>query len=114
MAVALTSDHVGTNPTVTSEWPALTSDLLVRKVVALTSMQELILHQNGQHSHLTYSSERHALTYDLVGTKSYTLIKMAPSPRMSYLVTDQVPPLSRRVAVALTSNLLIIMASTHI
>ena len=35
-AIALTSDHVGTNPTVTSEWLALTSDLLVRKEVALT------------------------------------------------------------------------------
>ena len=25
--IALTSDHVGTNPTVTSEWPALISDM---------------------------------------------------------------------------------------
>ena len=36
--VALTYDHVGPHPTVTSEWPALTSDLLVGTVVALTSM----------------------------------------------------------------------------
>ena len=27
MVVALTSNHVGTNPTVTSEWPSLTSDM---------------------------------------------------------------------------------------
>ena len=67
-----------------------------------------------QHLHLTYSSEGHALTSDLVGTESYTLVRMAPSPRLSYLVTDQVPPLSRRAAVALTSILLDRMASTHI
>ena len=47
-----------------------------------------------QHLHLTYSSEGHALTSDLVGTESYTLVKMAPSPRMSYLVMDQVYSLS--------------------
>ena len=35
---------------------------------------------------------------------------MAPSPRLSYLVTDQVPPFSRRMAVALTSDLLVKMA----
>ena len=78
---------------------SLTSDLLARM---------------AQHLHLTYSLEGHALTSDLVGTKSYTLIRMAPSLGVSYLVTDQVPPLSWRVAVALTSDLLIRMASTHI
>ena len=67
-----------------------------------------------QHLHLTYSSEGHALTSDLAGTKSYTLVRMAPSPRLSYLVTNQAPPLSLRVAVALTSVLLDRMASTHI
>ena len=36
--VALISNHIGPNPIVTSEWPTLTSDLLVRKAVALTSM----------------------------------------------------------------------------
>ena len=66
------------------------------------------------HLHLTYSSETHALTSNQVGTKSYTLIKMPPSLRLSYLVTNQVPPLSQRVAVALTSDLLVRMASTHI
>ena len=45
-----------------------------------------------QHLHLTYSSERHALTSELVGTKSYILARMAPSPKLSYLVIDQVPP----------------------
>ena len=35
-AVALTSDHVGPHPTVTSKWTAFTSDLLIRKAVALT------------------------------------------------------------------------------
>ena len=70
---------------------------------------------------MTYLSEWHALTYDLVGTKSYTLIIMAPSPRLSYLVTDQVPPFSRRMAVALIPDLvgnksytLTRMACTHI
>ena len=58
-----------------------------------------------QHLHVTYLSERHALTSDLVGTKSYTLIRMALSPRLSYLVTDQVPPFSRRMAVAFISDL---------
>ena len=37
-ALALISNHVGPNPTVRSEWPTLTSDLLVKKAVALTSM----------------------------------------------------------------------------
>ena len=32
---------------------------------------------------------------------------MAPSPKLSYLVTDQVPPFSWRMEVALTSNLLV-------
>ena len=35
---------------------------------------------------------------------------MVPSPRLSYLVTDQVPPSSQRMVVALTSDLLIKMA----
>ena len=54
---------------------------------------------------MTYSLERNALTSDLVGTKSYTLIRMAPGPRLGYLVTDQVPPFSWRMAIALTSDL---------
>ena len=57
-----------------------------------------------QHLHLTYSSERYALTYDLVGTKSYTIVRMAPSPRLSYLVTDRVPPFPRRMAISLISD----------
>ena len=80
-------------------------------------------HNDGKalHLHLTWYepnptplSEGHVLTSELVGTKSYTLIRMAPSPRLSYLVMDQVPPLSWRVAVALTSVLLDRMANTHI
>ena len=78
--------------TYSSEWPALTSDLLVRKAC----------------------TERNALTFDLVGIKSYPLIRITPNPRLGHLVMDQVPPLSWRVAVALTSDLLIRMASTHI
>ena len=66
------------------------------------------------HLHMTYSSKGHALTSDLVGTESYTLIRMAPSTKLSYLVTDQVPPLSRRVVVSLTSVLLDRMANTQI
>ena len=73
------------------------------------------------HLHLTYSSEGHALTSDLVGSKSYTLVRMAPSPILSYLVTDQAPSFSRRMAVSLISDLvgtksytLIRMACTHI
>ena len=73
------------------------------------------------HLYLTYSSEGHALTSDLVGTESYTLIRMAPSPRLSYLVTNQVLPFSRRMAVALIYDLvgnksytLARMACTHI
>ena len=37
-------------------------------------------------------TEWNALTSDLEGTKSSTLVRKAPSPRLSYLVTDQVPP----------------------
>ena len=70
--------------------------------------------QNIQGTNPSACSKRCALTSDLVGTKSYTLAIMAPNPRLSYLVTDQAPPLSRRVAVALTSILLDRMANTHI
>ena len=37
-AIILIFDHIGPNPIVTSEWPALTSDLLVKKAVALISV----------------------------------------------------------------------------
>ena len=57
--------------------------------------------------------EGHALTSDLV--VNYNHIRMAPSPpRLSYLVTDQEPPFSSRMAVTLTSDLLVEMANTHI
>ena len=58
--------------------------------------------------------EWNALTSDLEGTKSSTLVRKAPSPRLSYLVTDQAPPLSQRVVIALTSVLIDRMANTHI
>ena len=35
------------------------------------------------------------------GTESSHHDRMAPSPRLSYLVMDQVPPFSRRMVVAL-------------
>ena len=83
------------------------SNMHIQKGPALTSdtCKEPIQHACSKGS---------ALTSNLVGTKSYTLVKIAPSPRLSYLVTDQVPPLSQRVVVALTSDLLVRMASTHI
>ena len=61
------------------------SNMHIQKVPTLTSntCEEPIQH---------VCSKGRALTYDLVGTKSYTLVRMAPSPRLSYLVTDQVPP----------------------
>ena len=74
----------------------------------------LQLHLTWYEPNPTPSSEGHALTSDLVGIKSYTLVRMAPSPRLSYLVTNQVPPLSQGVEVSLTPDLLIRMASTHI
>ena len=46
--------------------------------------------------------------------QSYISIRMAPSPRLSYLVTNQAPPFSQRMVVALTSDLLVRMANTHI
>ena len=58
--------------------------------------------------------EWHALTSELEVTKSSTLIRKAPNPKLSYLVMDQVPPLSQRVEISLTSVLLDRMASTHI
>ena len=82
------------------------------------------IHHNEErflHLHLTYSSEGHALTSDLVGNESYTLVKMAPSPRLSYQVINQVPPFYQRMVVSLISNLvgtksytLIRIACTHI
>ena len=85
-------------------------------------------HQKGLHSHLTWKelnpltmTECPALTSNMEGTKSSHHDRMAPSPRLSYLVTDQVPPFSQRMAVALVSGLvgnkpytLTIMAFTHI
>ena len=57
MVVALTSDHVGTNPTVTSEWPALTSDMEGNNPLTMTEWQHPLYvikwehifqsHQNG-------------------------------------------------------------------
>ena len=81
-----------------------------------------------QHLYLTWketspppSPERLALTSDLEGTKSSTLSRKALNPKLSYLVTDQVPPFSQRMAVALISDLvgnksytLARMACTHI
>ena len=105
----------GTNPTCTSS-KALhlylaharnQSNMHIQKGPTLTSdtCEEPIQHA---------CSKGRALTSDLVGTKSYTLVRMAPSPRLSYLVTDQAPPFSRRMAVSLTYILLDRMASTHI
>ena len=77
--------------------------------------------QKGLHSHLTWKElnpltmiEWPGLTSDMEGTEYSHHDRMAPSPRLSYLVMNQVPPLSQRVAVALTSFLLNRMASTHI
>ena len=60
----------------------------VQKGPVLTSntCEELIQHA---------CSEGHALTSDLVRTKSYTLARMAPGTRLSYLVMDHVPALSQ-------------------
>ena len=62
-----------------------------------------------------------ALTSHMEGTKFSDHDRMAPSPRLSYLVMDQVPPFSQRMAVALISDLvgnksytLTRMACTHI
>ena len=73
--------------------PALTSDLLIKKELPTLTSNHVGAYNHIrkaqhdrtllssvkriQHLHLTYSSERHALTSDLVGTKSYTLIRMA-------------------------------------
>ena len=87
--------------------------------------------QNGyesQHSYLTWKElnpltmiEWPTLTSDMEGTKSSHHERMAPSPILSYLVTDQVPPFSWRMAVAIISDLvgnksytLARMACTHI
>ena len=67
-AVALISNHVGPNPTVTSEWPTLTSYLLVRKVVALIS--------NHIGPNPTVTSEWPALTSDLLIRKAVALTSM--------------------------------------
>ena len=74
---------------------------------ALTSIQT--------RTHPITVMERLALTSDPTRTHLRSHIRMAPSPpRLSYMVTDHAPPLSRRVAIALTSVLLDRMASTHI
>ena len=46
--------------------------------------------------------------------QSYHHIRMASSPRLSYLVTNQVPPFFRRMVVSLTYVLLDRMANTYI
>ncbi len=74
---------------------------------ALTSIQT--------RTHPITVMERLALTSDPTRTHLRSHIRMAPSPpRLSYMVTDHAPPLSRRVAISLTSVLLDRMASTHI
>ena len=62
-----------------------------------------------------------ALTSDMEGTKSSHHDRMAPSSRLNYLVTDQVPPFSQRMAISLISYVvgnksytLTRMACTHI
>ena len=86
------------------------------------------IYKRLQHLYLTWketspppSPERLALTSDLEGTESSHHDKMAPSPRLSYLVMDQVPPFSWRMEVALISDLvgnksytIARMACTHI
>ena len=53
-----------------------------------------------------------ALTSNHEGTHPSNHIRMAPSPQLRYLVTDQASNL--RMEVALISDLLIGMANTHI
>ena len=62
-----------------------------------------------------------ALTSNLEGTKSSTLTRKAPSPRLSYLVMDQVPPFFWRMEISLIFDLvgtksytIAGMACTHI
>ena len=46
-----------------------------------------------------------SLTSAMEGIESSHHDRMAPIPRLSYLVMDQVPPFSQRMAVALISDL---------
>ena len=74
MTIALISDHVGTNPTVTSKWPTLTSDMEGNNPLTMTEWQYPLYlikwahipqsHQNGHalisdhvRTHLTVISE---------------------------------------------------------
>ena len=87
--VALTSDHVGTNPIVTSEWPALTSTMEASNPLTMIEWKYPL--------HLTYSSELLTLTFDLLVRKAVALTfdHVGPHP----IVTLKWP--------ALTSDLLV-------
>ena len=100
------------NPLTMTEWPTLTFDMegiesshhdrMARTYIWHGRNWILSPWHNGPHLHLTWKelnpltmTEWPTLTYDLEGTKSSTLIRKAPNPRLSYLVTNQVSPLSR-------------------
>ena len=72
MAIALISDHVGTNPTVTSKWPALISDM--------EGTESSNHDRMAQPLHMTCFLEWFwisSLIYDMEGTKSYHQDRMA-------------------------------------
>ena len=53
---------------------------------------------------MTYSSEWHALTSDLVGTNPTVTSEWPPVPDLDFLVTNQVPPFSQSIESTLISD----------
>ena len=78
-------DHAGTNPTITSEW-----------------LSTYIWHARNQSYHHDRMAQHLHMTME--GTNPLTMSEWLSVPNWGFLVTDQVPPFSHRMASALTSD----------
>ena len=91
MVVALTSDHVGTNPIVTLEWPALTSDMEGNNPLTMIEWKQPLYLIKWEH--IPYSHQNgHAFTSDHVGTHPIVISEWPLVLDQVFLVTDQEPP----------------------
>ena len=74
MEVALTFDHVGTNPTVTSEWLALTSDMEGNNPLTMIEWQQPLYLIKWEHIPQSHQNS-HALISDHVRTHLIVISK---------------------------------------
>ena len=88
MTTALISDQVGTHPSITLEWPCTHIWSCKTTRMALSPRPSIPGNWPGT------SIPRMAINayFWSCRNQSYSHIRMAPSPRLSYLVTDQAPP----------------------